>query len=262
MRKVIDSHLTGTRYGIRVDPTDGLLAQGARGKALTWMDAQVNGVPVTPRAGKPVEVNALWVNGLAGFAALCRKTGTAPGIAESAHAEARTSFGRRFPIAGGGGLLYDVLDGPRGDDPALRPNQLLAWSLPRGPLRAGAETLSLIAASLLTPLGLRTLAPSSPDYRPTHRGGPRQRDLAYHQGTVWPWLLGPYVSAWARAGGTTRDIFRAIEPHLSEFGLGSVSEATDGQPPHTASGCPFQAWSVAELLRVRRLGGPARTKRA
>lgn len=257
MRDVIGAHLAGTRYGIRVDPADGLLCQGAPGMALTWMDARVDGVPVTPRTGKPVELNALWVSGLAGFAALCDRIGAAADAAVAAHAAARASFARRFPVPGGEGL-HDVLDGPAGDDPSTRPNQLLAWSLPHAPLRPDPSALLAIGAALLTPVGLRSLGPASPDYRPVHRGGPRDRDRSYHQGTVWPWLLGPYASACVGAGIPIQDLFCGIEHHLSEFGLGSISETSDGQPPHAASGCPFQAWSVAELLRARRLERSAR----
>jgi predicted glycogen debranching enzyme len=255
MREVIAAYMAGTRYGIRVDPADGLLRQGAPGKALTWMDALVDGVPITPRVGKPVELSALWVNGLAGFVVLCDRVGVEAGIATAAHDKARASFARRFPIPGsrgGDGLLYDVVDGPAGDDASLRPNQLLAWSLPHAPLRADKRTLSVIAAALLTPLGLRSLEPRAPGYQPMHRGGPRERDRGYHEGTVWPWLLGPYMSACVKAAVPIPNLFCGVEHHLSEFGLQSVSETADGQPPHAASGCPFQAWSVAELLRARR----------
>ncbi|TDC40433.1 amylo-alpha-1,6-glucosidase [Micromonospora sp. 15K316] len=262
LREVVEAHLTGTRYGIAVDPADGLLAQGTAETALTWMDARVYGVPVTPRTGKPVEVNALWVNGLAGLAALTEATGGDAGELRRLHARAVTSFRKRFP--GPGGWLHDVVDAPAPayplggatyhDDDALRPNQLLAWSLPYGPLEPDEPALRRIAAALLTPLGPRSLAPDAPEFTGRHRGGPAERDGAYHQGTVWPWLLGPYVDAARRAGIPVDDIFVALEAHLSEYGLGSVSETADGLPPHAATGCPFQAWSVAELLRVRRPG--------
>ncbi len=259
LRAVIDRHLIGTRYGIGVDPSDGLLDQGAAGTALTWMDARVHGVPVTPRAGKPVEINALWINGLAAYAALARLVGADPGPAPIAHERALVSFRRRFPAPSG--WLYDVVDapapahpprgGPRHDDDRLRPNQLLAWSLPHAPLVPDEPTLRLIGAALLTPLGPRSLAPDSPGFVGRHRGGPAERDGGYHQGTVWPWLIGPYADACRRAGMPTDQLFVGLDAHLSEFGLGSVSETADGRAPHTATGCPFQAWSVAELLRVR-----------
>jgi predicted glycogen debranching enzyme len=259
LRTVVDGHLRGTRYGIRVDPADGLLAQGAPGAALTWMDARVYGVPVTPRAGKPVEVNALWINGLAAVGELAELVGQEAGAATAAHAHALESFRRRFPAPAG--WLYDVVDAPapayplggaaHHDDDLLRPNQLLAWSLPYAPLEPDEPTLRLIGAALLTPLGLRTLAPDSPGFVGRHHGGPAERDGAYHQGTVWPWLVGPYVDACRRVGIPTADLLIGIDAHLREFGLGSGSETADGLPPHTATGCPFQAWSVGELLRVR-----------
>jgi predicted glycogen debranching enzyme len=259
LRGVVDGHLRGTRYGIRVDPDDGLLTQGTPGAALTWMDARVQGVPVTPRAGKPVEVNALWINGLAGIGELAALVGADPGAAPGAHARALASFRRRFPSSAG--WLHDVVDAPapaypRGggahhDDDLLRPNQLLAWSLPYAPLEPDEATLRLLGTGLLTPLGPRSLAPDSPGFAGRHRGGPAERDGAYHQGTVWPWLIGPYADARRRAGLETAELFAGLESHLPEFGLGSVSETADGLAPHGATGCPFQAWSVAEVLRSR-----------
>jgi predicted glycogen debranching enzyme len=250
LRGVVDAHLAGTRFGIRVDPADGLVTQGAAGEALTWMDARIYGVPVTPRLGKPVEVNALWVNGLAGVTELARRTGQDPGAAPTALTRALDSFRLRYPAPTG--WLYDVLDGPGGNDLALRPNQLLAWSLPHAPLEPEPAVLSAIGAALMTPLGPRSLAPDSAGYEPRHRGGPAQRDAAYHQGTVWPWLIGPYASAVKRLGTEIHVLFGGIESHLREFGLASVSETADGLAPHVATGCPFQAWSVAEALRARR----------
>jgi predicted glycogen debranching enzyme len=254
LRGVVGAHLAGTLYGIKVDPADGLITQGADGEALTWMDARVHGVPVTPRRGKPVEVNALWVNGLTGLVNLCQRTRTKPRALKALAATARESFRRRYP-AGDTGWLYDVLDGPDGNgdaSAALRPNQLLAWSLPYAPLKPDRQALHRIGTALLTPVGLRTLAPDAPGYTPVHRGSPAQRDSAYHQGTVWPWLLGPYAAAILRDGEDISGLFFGIESHLPEFGLGSISETADGQPPHAATGCPFQAWSVSEVLRARR----------
>ncbi len=251
--EVVRHHVDGTRYGIGVDPADGLLRQGADGLALTWMDARIDGVPVTARVGKPVEVNALWIRALAVAAAL---GGAASRADWSALAErARSSFAARFVRPDGGGL-FDVVDGPGGDDASVRPNQLLAVALPDGPLGGGdAAARAAVDAcrrSLLTPVGLRSLAPDDPSYRAYHRGGPAERDAAYHQGTVWPWLIGPYVDA-ARAVGVPVDgVLEGLEAHLGDWGLGSVSETADGAAPHAATGCPFQAWSVAEVLRVRR----------
>ncbi|WP_432827924.1 amylo-alpha-1,6-glucosidase [Dactylosporangium sp. CA-092794] len=246
--EVVAAHLRGTRYGIRVD-SDGLVTQGAPGVALTWMDARVDEIPITPRAGKPVEVNALWINGLGAIAALRERLGRDPGDVLGVRRRALASFERRFPCDAG--YLYDVVDGLGGDDPALRPNQLLAWSLPRGPMRGRPAPPA--TSALLTPLGPRSLGAADPAYRGTHAGGPAQRDAAYHQGTVWPWLIGPYADAHG-AGSTSRDrdVLHGIEAHVWEWGVGSVSETADGEAPHRATGCPFQAWSVAESLRVRR----------
>ncbi|GIJ23825.1 amylo-alpha-1,6-glucosidase [Micromonospora lutea] len=260
LRAVIDAHLAGTRYGIAVDPADGLLTSGVPGAALTWMDARVYGVPVTPRHGKPVEVNALWVNGVAGVAELAELAGQDADGLHRLHERAVKAFRDRFPAPAG--WLHDVVDAPapayplggaaHHDDDLLRPNQLLAWSLPFAPMEPDPQALGRLGVGLLTPLGPRSLSPDSPGFLGRHRGGPAERDTAYHQGTVWPWLIGPYADASRRAGLPVNDLFTGLEAHLSEYGLGSVSETADGTAPHTATGCPFQAWSVAELLRVRR----------
>ncbi|WP_433603897.1 amylo-alpha-1,6-glucosidase [Dactylosporangium sp. CA-139114] len=243
--EILTRHRDGTRFGIAADPADGLLTQGKPGFALTWMDARVDGHPVTERRGKAVEINALWISALASAAELL---GSADFAAYADRAAA--SFRRRFVRPYGAGL-FDVVDGPAGDDPAVRPNQLLAVSLPHAPIRDAAPVSA--CAPLLTSLGLRSLAPSEPGYRGVHRGGPAERDAAYHQGCVWPWLIGPYADACARLGLPTAGLLDGLELHLDEWGLGSVSETADGDPPHAATGCPFQAWSVAELLRARRL---------
>ena len=256
LTEVFSHHLKGTRFGIRAE-RDGLLTHGADGLALTWMDARVDGVPVTPRRGKPVEINALWVNALGAIAKLSRAVGRDPAPVEEVRTAAVASFARRFRILGGD-RLYDVVDGLGGNDPSLRPNQLFAYSLPHAPLVPDRRVVAAAATELLTPMGLRTLAPSLPAYRPLHRGGPAARDRAYHQGTVWPWLLGPFVDVFARVGNPrpmTRELLGSIDSHLAEWGLGSISETADGQPPHAATGCPFQAWSVAEIGRVRRKVG-------
>jgi predicted glycogen debranching enzyme len=246
---VVRHHLDGTRFGIGVDPADGLLSQGSDGWALTWMDAVVDGVPVTARQGKAVELNALWINGLAGLARIRRRTGRPFADLDRAHATATASFAKRFPSAHG--WLNDVVDGPDGDDASLRPNQLFAFGLPYAPLRGGDPApVRAAAGSLLTPLGLRSLAEQAPHYRGAHRGDPASRDRAYHQGTVWPWLIGAYADAAAAVGSDRAGLLGGIEAHLGEWGVGSVSESADGDPPHAATGCPFQAWSVAEALRV------------
>jgi predicted glycogen debranching enzyme len=248
--EIVTRHVEGTRFGIGADG-DGLLRQGEEGWALTWMDARIDGAPVTPRVGKPVEVNALWIEALALAGRLGRTDRR-----QALHVAARASFLSRFVRADGGGLL-DVVDGPGGDDPAVRPNQLLAVSLPDGPLADDGNAARAVVAAcepLLTPLGLRSLAPDDPAYRPRHRGTPAERDAAYHQGTVWPWLIGPYVDAARRVGIATDGLLDGLFAHVGEWGLGSVSETADGEPPHAATGCAFQAWSVAELLRVARGG--------
>jgi predicted glycogen debranching enzyme len=272
---VVLAHTAGTRYGIRVDPADDLLTQGADGYALTWMDAIVDGRPVTPRRGKTVELNALWVNGLHAVAELRERLGRDATELRDAAGRATASFRRRFPAPSG--WLYDVVDGPGGAPsavsdggapsavsdggapsavsdggaPSLRPNQLLAFGLPNAPMR-GTDPAPVrhVARALLTPLGLRTLAPDDPAYRGAHRGDPAGRDGAYHQGTVWPWLIGPYTDAAAAVGLPADDALDGLVAHLGEWGIGSVSETADGDPPHAATGCPFQAWSVAELLRA------------
>jgi predicted glycogen debranching enzyme len=240
---VVDAHVQGTRFGIGVDPGDGLLVQGAPGVALTWMDARVDGVPVTPRDGKAVEVNALWVNGLATVAGLLERTGADADRVRALERTARASFAQAF--LGDRGCA-DVV----GDD-RLRPNQLLAVSLPHGPL--AERSVVEACAPLLTPLGLRSLAPGDAGYAGRHRGNPHARDRAYHQGTVWPWLFGPYVEAALRTGVAVSGVLDGLEAHLGEAGLGSISETADGDEPHGPTGCPFQAWSVAEVLRARRL---------
>jgi predicted glycogen debranching enzyme len=250
LRGVAAAHTAGTRFGIRVDPADGLLTQGAPGQALTWMDARVGGEPVTPRAGKAVEINALWVNGLGALARLAARTGADPEPFTARYAAAVTAYRRAFPAPGGG--LRDLVG-----DGSFRPNQLLGYGLPYAPMPPDPRAVRAVAAALLTPLGLRSLAPGDPAYRGRHRGDPAARDRAYHQGTVWPWLIGPYADACEAAGLPTGGALDGLLAHLGEWGLGSVSETADGDPPHAASGCPFQAWSVAEALRTyHRVGSP------
>jgi predicted glycogen debranching enzyme len=254
--EIVDWHLKGTRYGIGVDAADGLLRAGAAGTQLTWMDAKVGNWVATPRVGKPVEVNALWHHALVVMGRFGRRLGE-PALAmryEALAAQVRESFGRHFWY-GRGGYLYDVIDGPGGDDPALRPNQLLAVALP-SPLLDAARAADVVAAcqrELLTPMGLRTLSPGDPAYVGRYAGGPLERDAAYHQGTVWPWLLGAFAIAHHKVHGRAaeaRALLAGIGSHLAEAGVGSVSEIFDGEAPHRPRGCIAQAWSVAEILRA------------
>ena len=246
MLDVIGHHRLGTRYGIQVDPADGLLRQGADGLALTWMDARVDGRPITQRAGKAVEINSLWITGLATLATLEERLGHDASALRGLEHQARESFKHAFLRATG---CADVVSP---DNLQLRPNCLLAISLPYAPL-ADSAIVRGASAELLTSLGLRSLAPSDPAYIGLHRGSPSERDTAYHQGTVWPWLIGAYVEAALKTNVPVEGVLDGLEQHLHEWGLGSVSETTDGDPPHAATGCPMQAWSVAELIRARSL---------
>ncbi len=241
LREIIRRHLEGTSFGIGVDPADGLLRQGAAGYQLTWMDAKVGDWVVTPRRGKAVELNALFYNALS---LMSDWSPGEPGIAE-ARDRLRASFNARFFHAGRG-HLYDVLDP---DDASLRPNQLFAISLPQPVLerRFWEPVLRTVRAELLTPVGLRSLGPREPDYKRTYEGDLRTRDAAYHQGTVWAWLIGPFIDAWRKAfpGDDVRPLLDGFQ--LEE---GSIAEIFDADPPHAPRGCIAQAWSVAEVLRA------------
>jgi predicted glycogen debranching enzyme len=259
-REIIGSHARGTLHGIHVDPQDGLLIAGDAGAQLTWMDAKVGDWVVTPRHGKPVEVNALWYNALRLAAQWGRVAGDSTGAKELDRDAARVSrsFAERFwdPSSG---CLFDVLH-PGGPDRRMRPNQIFAVSLPF-PLLDQQRQRSVVRAverALLTPVGLRTLAADEPDYRPRYGGAPRDRDGSYHQGVVWPWLLGPFIRAYLAAFGRTRhnvvycrSLLRSLERHLATEGcLGSISEILEPEPPYRPVGAPAQAWSVAEILAV------------
>jgi predicted glycogen debranching enzyme len=249
---ILTAHRSGTRFGIGLDADNGLLRSGAPGWALTWMDARIDGQPVTPRSGYPVEIQALWVNALGTSAELLQRVGRPAEEWEALHRRAIAGFGRIFPPGPAG--LPDAVDPSGVAIEERRPNQLLAVSLPHGPVDDPDVVEAVVRscnAELLSSVGLRTLAPSDPRYLGRHRGTPVQRDRAYHQGTVWPWLIGPYMDAARRAGDDTSGLLEGVELHLAEFGLGSVSETFDGDEPHGATGCPFQAWSVAELIRAR-----------
>src|SRR5215470_10117587 len=258
LRDIVSFHINGTLFGIGVDPRDGLLRQGAPGYQLTWMDAKVGDWVVTPRRGKAVEINALWYNALRLLAEwVSEERGSNEPEAESLVERAerfRQSFNQRFWYAEGG-YLYDVVDGENGDDPACRPNQLLSFSLKYPVLDEirWKPVIDVVTQRLLTPVGLRSLAPGASDYKPTYDGDLRARDAAYHQGTVWAWLIGPFIDAWLRAyPGQRREAVRFLdgfESHLSEACVGSISEIFDAEPPYAPRGCISQAWSVAEVLR-------------
>jgi len=257
---ILRGYAEGTRFSIGAD-ADGLLRAGVPGVQLTWMDAMIGGHPVTPRIGKPVEVQALWINAL--------RIGGAwsPRWTELAR-RAEASFAARYPNPATG--LHDVIDAdhvPGAVDTKLRPNQILAaGGLPFALMQGDAArtVVDRVESSLLTPLGLRTLSPDDPDYIPHYRGGPAERDAAYHQGTAWPWLMGPFVDAWLRvrdgsaaAKAEARRRFLApLQAHLATAGIGHVSELADGAPPHAPGGCPFQAWSLGELIRIERMLAP------
>ena len=258
MKEIIDRHVEGTRFGIHVDPKDGLLAQGAAGYQLTWMDAKVGDLVVTPRRGKAVEINALWYNALRlmeEWASSDLKDDEAAKRYRALADRARDSFNARYWNERTG-CLFDVLDGEDGDDDAIRPNQLLSIALPHAVLDPSRweSVVEIARTRLLTPYGLRSLAPEHPDYQPQYFGDLRARDLAYHQGTIWPWLIGPYYDAWSRVHpdrvDELRPIIISLGQHLTSACVGSISEIFDAEPPYTPRGCCAQAWSVAEAIRV------------
>ncbi len=258
VQAILDGFAAGTRHGIALD-TDGLIRAGATGLQLTWMDAKIGDHVITPRIGKPVEIQALWINAL-------RIAGRWSDRWAATASAALAAFQARFPNPENGGL-FDVVDvdhRPGENDKRVRPNQIFAvgglpYPVLEGDLARGV--VDLVERMLLTPLGLRSLAPDDADYIAHYRGGPAERDAAYHQGTVWPWLIGPFVEAWLRVNGQTEAakaeacarFMPALVAHLETAGLGHVSEVADGDPPHTPGGCPFQAWSLGELIRVQRV---------
>jgi len=269
LAEIARCHLEGTRFGIHVDPKDDLLIQGADGYQLTWMDAMCDGWVVTPRRGKAVEINALWYNALRLLEGWTRGAGDAAAAdALAARAEGcQRSFNARFwnPASG---CLYDVVECPDlagQDDAACRPNQLLAISLTHPVLDPArwAPVVETVRAKLVTPVGLRSLAPDHPDFKPTYHGDLRTRDAAYHEGTVWAWLIGPFVDAWLKVHPEDREGARGFlagfVPQLDEACIGTLSEIFDAVGPYTPRGCVAQAWSVAEVLRcwVRTAPPPA-----
>ena len=255
---IIRWHVQGTRYNIRMDD-DGLLNSGEAGVQLTWMDAKVGDWVVTPRHGKPVEIQALWYNALRVMEHLANRFGDETGTGRYAEMAARAhrSFNQKFWNEAAG-CLYDVISGDE-HDASIRPNQIFAVSLPHTMLsrEKAKRVVEVVERELLTPYGLRSLAPGDPQYRPHYGGDPWSRDSAYHQGTVWAWLMGPFIAAYVKAnGGTKKSRQKAaqwligLHEHLGDAGLGQVSEIFDADPPHTPRGCMAQAWSVAEILRA------------
>jgi predicted glycogen debranching enzyme len=262
LREIIEAHFRGTRFNIHVDPNDGLLSQGAKGYQLTWMDAKYDDVVVTPRRGKAVEINALFYNALMLLEGWVRADGDTEYAAHlAANAERlRASFNAKFWYPAGG-YLYDVVDdleakdAASANDPSFRPNQLLAISLDHPVLEPEhwRSVVDLSRDRLLTPVGLRSLAPGSPDYKPKYFGDLKTRDMAYHQGTVWAWLIGPFIDAWLKVYpdgvAEAQQMLKGFEHHLGEACLGTISEIFDAEAPFSPRGCVAQAWSVAELLR-------------
>jgi len=251
LEEIVQWHDDGTRYGIQVDPDDGLLRAGEPGVQLTWMDAKVGDWVVTPRIGKPVEINALWYNALRAVATFADRLDEDPDPFARRADRVEAQFDRFWDAERE--HLRDVIDGPDGDDPNLRPNQLFAVSLPHSPLSDAQKkaVVDTCAAHLYTPHGLRSLAPHETDYTGTYEGGREQRDGAYHQGTVWSWLIGPFVRAHLRVyddPDTARSYLAPLRRHLAGHGVGSISEIFDGDAPFTPRGTPAQAWSVAQLL--------------
>jgi len=255
---IIDAHLAGTRYNIHVDSADGLLYAGGPGVQLTWMDAKIGDWVVTPRTGKPVEINALWINALETMVQFARLLNKSAASYERQSSTAKTSFQKFWNAERN--CCFDVIDVPGaekngGKDAALRPNQILAVSLPVSPLRTEQQksVVDTCAQQLLTSNGLRSLAPGEPNYQGHYGGDQRARDAAYHQGTVWGWLLGPFALAHHRVYGDRAEALRYLEPlgsNISAYGLGTLAEIYDGDPPYAPRGCIAQAWTVGEILRA------------
>jgi predicted glycogen debranching enzyme len=265
LEDIVRWHRSGTRYGIGEDAADGLLRAGEPGVQLTWMDARVGDWVVTPRMGKPVEINALWYNALRAMAAFARRLGRPTAPWDALAEQVRRGFARYWNAQAG--YCYDVLDGPDGHEDALRPNQIFAVSLPESPLDAARQrqVVDVCARHLLTSVGLRSLAPDHPQFIGTYGGGPRERDAGYHQGCVWGWLLGPFVLAHLRVYGDPAAAGSYLEPlayHLADYGVGSIAEIFAGDPPFAPCGCIAQAWSVGETLRAWLEVGRAETRRS
>ncbi len=256
LEDIIKWHMRGTRYNIQMDKTDGLIYAGEAGVQLTWMDAKIGNWVVTDRIGKPVEINALWYNALRSMAAFARELGKDGTSFDVLADNTKTGFARYWNAPRG--YLYDILDGPDGHDSKLRPNQLLAISLHHSPLPANQRqsVVDVCSRHLLTGSGLRSLSPDDEDYVGHYGGNQLKRDSAYHQGTVWGWLLGPFIEAHLKVyhdAEMAKSYLRPLVRELLDAGVGTLSEIFDGNPPFTPRGCIAQAWSVAEVLRVWQL---------
>ncbi|UVT14371.1 MAG: glycogen debranching enzyme family protein [Nitrospira sp.] len=272
IKQILNGYRRGTRYNIHMD-RDGLISGGTAGVQLTWMDAKIGDQVVTPRYGKPVEIQALWIRALDIGARLAAQFGE-PDYATGCRtdrARAVEAFRTKFWHEGGN-YLYDTIDGPAGKDASIRPNQIYAIALCDDlvTMEQARQILHIVKDHLLTPVGLRTLSPKDSRYRGRIEGGVSERDSAYHQGTVWPYLLGPFVTAWVKAFGTgikarsqARSFLEGLAAHLREACVGHISEVFDGDPPHRPRGCPAQAWSIAEPLRAMAedLGTPTTPER-
>jgi predicted glycogen debranching enzyme len=253
---ILDGYAAGTRFGIRLDE-DGLIAAGEPGVQLTWMDAKVGDWVVTPRIGKPVEIQALWLNALPIAGKFSKRWTKQLELG-------KVSFGEKFWNEEGG-CLFDVVDNnhePGSLDDSFRPNQIFAvGGLPLVLLDSekARKVVDAVEQRLLTPVGLRSLSPDHPDYKPRYEGGVLERDGAYHQGTVWPWLIGPFVEAWLRVRKNSPEakkeaslkFLEPLEMHIEQAGIGHISEICDAEAPHTPRGCPFQAWSYGEYMRIK-----------
>lgn len=254
LKSIIEYHIAGTHYGIGVDAHDGLLHAGAPGYQLTWMDAKAGDWVVTPRRGKPVEIQALWFNALMLMASWSEMLGLPAQEYRERAAQAQRSFNQRFPDTSREWLL-DVIDGEQGDDDACRPNQIFSISLanPILDIMHWKRIVDVVQKKLLTPFGLRTLSAEHPDYKKNYHGDLLTRDAAYHQGTVWPWLIGHFSDAWIKVykdKAQARAMLSGFADHLYEAGVGSISEVFDAESPYLPRGCIAQAWSVAEVLRA------------
>jgi len=260
LENVYDWHVRGTLFGIKVDGSDGLLSQGADGVQLTWMDAKVGDWVVTPRHGKPVEINALWINALRVLEWLSETLEKAGFGKELAH---KASFYRKeaeraassFELKFWHENLGHYLDTVDPDDATMRPNQVIAMAVPFTPVdpNHAKRALGAVERELLTPVGLRSLGQKEPGYKGKYVGPLPELDAAYHQGTVWPWLMGSYVTATVRFTGDRKEgkkLLRYAKDMLSEYGLGGIAEVYDGDLPQSPGGCPYQAWSLAEFLRA------------